>query len=201
MAIVGHLHHGKTSLMDYMVGQTHIGKSDPNKELKYLDYRKDEIEKQMSIKAAPMSLIVPALTGKSYLFNMMDTPGHLNLSDEYCAAMRLSDGVVIVVDAAEGVMAGTQRLLRYAVMSRMPFVVCINKMDRLIMELNIPPADAYQKLKHTLEDINMLLGTLAQSTGNPVTKISPELGNVCFASAMMGWSFTLASFAQNYADQ
>jgi len=91
---------------------------------------------------------------KSYLLNIFDTPGHVNFSDECTAAFRLSDGVVIIVDVHEGMMLNTERLLRHAVQERLPITICLNKIDRLILELKLPPADAYAKLKFTLDQIN-----------------------------------------------
>lgn len=84
-------------------------------------------------------------------------PGHVNFSDECTAAFRLSDGVVIVVDAVEGVMMNTERLIKHAIAEQLAVTVVINKIDRLILELKIPPSDAYHKLKHTLDHINHLL--------------------------------------------
>lgn len=97
------------------------------------------------------------LKNKSYLMNVFDTPGHVNFSDEVTAAIRLCDGVVLFVDAAEGVMMNTDRLLKHAIQEGLAITVCINKIDRLILELKLPPQDAYYKLKHLLDEINSLI--------------------------------------------
>ena len=78
------------------------------------------------------------------------------------------------------------------------FRLCIwVQVDRLITELKLPPTDAYHKLRHTLEEINNLVSLY--STGvDGVPLIDPVFGNVCFASAAAGWSFTLLSFAKLY---
>ncbi len=74
-------------------------------------------------------------------------------------------------------------------------------MDRLILELKLPPADAYFKLLHTIEEVNGIIAAHATASGTEAVRLSPEAGNVCFASAQHGWSFTLLSFAQKYADK
>lgn len=107
VALVGHIHHGKTLFMDMLVEQTHhISTFDQNSEkhMRYTDTRIDEQERRISIKAVPMSLVLEDSNSKSYLCNIMDTPGHANFSDEMTAALRLADGAVLIVDAAEGVM-------------------------------------------------------------------------------------------------
>jgi 116 kDa U5 small nuclear ribonucleoprotein component len=70
----------------------------------------------------------------------------------------------------------------------------------LILELKLPPADAYFKLLHTIEEVNSIVSGYNNATGMCAPRLSPELGNVCFASAQHGWSFTLKSFAQKYKD-
>lgn len=107
VALVGHLQHGKTVFMDMLVEQTHhISTFDTNSEkhMRYTDTRIDEQERRISIKAVPMSLVLEDSNAKSYLCNIMDTPGHVNFSDEMTAALRLADGAVLIVDAAEGMM-------------------------------------------------------------------------------------------------
>src|ERR1700761_3949560 len=97
------------------------------------------------------------LKSKSYLLNVLDSPGHVNFSDEVTAAIRLCDGIVLFIDAAEGVMLNTERLLRHAVQEGLSITVCINKIDRLILELKLPPNDAYFKIRHILDEINSLI--------------------------------------------
>ncbi|EPS62854.1 hypothetical protein M569_11934 [Genlisea aurea] len=200
VALVGHLHHGKTTFLDMLVEQTHhISTFDQKSEkhMRYTDTRIDEQERKISIKSVPISLVLEDNNSKSYLCNIMDTPGHVNFSDEMSAALRLADGAVLIVDAAEGVMVNTERAIRHAIQDRIPIVVVINKVDRLITELKLPPKEAYHKLKHTIEVINNHI-TAVSSTAGKVQTVDPTLGNVCFASSTAGWSFTLQSFAKLY---
>lgn len=88
---------------------------------------------------------------------MVSFLGHVNFADEATAAFRVSDGVVIVIDAHEGVMMNTERLMKAAMAEGLPITICINKIDRLIVELKLPPADAYAKLRYTIDQVNILL--------------------------------------------
>ena len=160
-AFAGHLHHGKSSLVDLLVHQTHPSILPPaDKTLRYTDTRFDEQERGLSLKMTPMSFIVPDLRAKSLLVNVLDTPGHVNFSDEQTASYRLVDSVVLVVDAVEGVMMNTERSLRHAVQEGLSVMVVVNKIDRLIVELKLPPQDAYHKIVHTLEEVNAILEKL-----------------------------------------
>uniref|UniRef100_A0A6P7GA94 116 kDa U5 small nuclear ribonucleoprotein component n=1 Tax=Diabrotica virgifera virgifera TaxID=50390 RepID=A0A6P7GA94_DIAVI len=197
VALVGHLHHGKTSFVDCLIRQTHPTYQDnEEKNLRYTDILFTEQERGCSIKSIPVTLLLQDIKNKSYLMNIFDTPGHVNFSDEVTAAMRLCDGVVLFVDAAEGVMLNTERLLKHAVQEQLQITICINKIDRLVLELKLPPQDAYYKLRHIVEEINGLL-TLYSDDANPQI-VSPVLGNVCFASSQYGICFTLKSFANIY---
>ena len=111
-------------------------------------------------------------------------------------------------------MANTKAIIRHAILENVKMTLVVNKIDRLILELRIKPADAYYKIKHTIEEVNtyirfalkaiigILLGLCRISTLNPdpELRLTPERGNVAFASTDMAWCFTLRSFAQMYAD-
>lgn len=199
VALVGHLHHGKTTMIDCLVRQTHPEYRQPaeEKNLRYTDTLFTEQERGVSIKASPVTLLLPDVKGKNYLMNIFDTPGHVNFSDEVTAAMRLCDGIVLFVDAAEGVMLNTERLLKHAVQEKMAITLCVNKIDRLMLELKLPPQDAYYKIKHIIDEIN---GLLSLYSGDDDYKyLSPINGNVCFASTQYAMCFTLHSFASLYA--
>eukprot|EP00123_Amoebidium_parasiticum_P017644 comp23931_c0_seq1/m.42254 comp23931_c0_seq1/g.42254 ORF comp23931_c0_seq1/g.42254 comp23931_c0_seq1/m.42254 type:complete len:789 (-) comp23931_c0_seq1:227-2593(-) len=145
-----------------------------------------------------MTLLLGDTNDKSYVINVVDTPGHVNFSDEATAALRLCDGAVVVVDAVEGVMLNTERMLKHVVSLGLPLMLCINKVDRLILELKLPPTDAYHKLRHTIDEVNGILALC--SSGEQDYFVSPLLGNVLFASATSSWSFTIQSFAKLYAE-
>ena len=85
---------------------------------------------------------------------MIDTPGHPNFIGEFVAGLRVADGVLLVVDAIEGVMMGTEKIIKHILREDLDVVVVVNKIDRLIVEMKIPPEDAYLKIRHTLEEIN-----------------------------------------------
>lgn len=225
IALFGHLHHGKTSFADLLIESTHekewdirysssTSSSSSSATLRYLDSRKDEQERQISIKSTPITLLLEDLRDKSWVINLIDTPGHSNFSDEATAAMRAVDGAVIIVDAVEGVLLQTTRLLEEAVLNEVDICLVITKVDRLILELKLPPQDAYYKLQHTIEECNRILyeagQRLADHQVNPKAKssptyhidriphLSPAKGNVCFASGLHQWCFSLESFASHY---
>ncbi|RIA81512.1 P-loop containing nucleoside triphosphate hydrolase protein [Glomus cerebriforme] len=198
IAIVGHLHHGKTSFVDMLVNETHSSVAwDVDRQERYTDTHTLERDRGVSIKSMPMTIILQDSKGKSYLFSILDTPGHVDFVDEVTAALRLADGAVVVVDSIEGVMANTERVIKHIIQEKLAFTLVVNKVDRLILELKLPPSDAYYKLRHTIEEVNTIISQCAPGQD---LRVSPERGNVCFASSQMGWCFTLKSFAKLYTD-
>ncbi|KAJ4472459.1 P-loop containing nucleoside triphosphate hydrolase protein [Lentinula edodes] len=197
VAVVGHLHHGKTALLDMLVFETHKLDWDADKPTRYTDTHVLSREREISIKSSPMSLILSTTAGKSHLIHLIDTPGHVNFMDEVASAIRLVDGILLVVDVVEGLMVGTEAIIRHAIQENIKITLVVNKIDRLILELRIKPTDAYYKIRHTIEEINTFISGIDP---DPELRLSPELGNVAFASTDMGWCFTVRSFAQMYAD-
>jgi U5 small nuclear ribonucleoprotein component len=206
VALAGHLHHGKTAFMDMLVLETHSIQEKLDKkrgrkreeQLRYTDTHTLERERGVSIKSSPMSLVLQSTKGKSHLINIIDTPGHVNFADEVAASLRLADGVVLVVDVVEGVQVQTELIIKHAILEDLPLVLVVNKMDRLILELKLPPADAYFKLKHVIEEVNTIIENTIPGRGES-RRVSPEKGNVAFACSTLGWCFTLQSFAKMYA--
>lgn len=113
----------------------------------------------MSVKASPFTVVLPDSRGKSYLFNIIDTPGHPNFSDEVTTGIRLSDGMLLVIDCIEGVTFQTERSIKEALRANLDIVVIINKLDRFVIELRMPMNDAYHKIKHTLDEVNQIIQT------------------------------------------
>lgn len=205
VAVVGHLHHGKTSAIDVCIERTHsVDRKGRAREvrMRYTDPRVDELDRVVSIKATAMSLLLPNARSKRLAFTLYDAPGHPDFADEPVACMRACDGCMLVVDAAEGVMSGTRRYAKLAARDGLPVTLVINKIDRLITELRLPPADAYHKLKALLDEVEALLQAAQPQPSKENEKrrnqriLDPaSKGNVCFASAKHGWSFTLRSLA------
>ena len=89
-----------------------------------VDSRMDEQERKLSIKSSPMTMILPDSRDKSFVMNLFDTPGHPQFTDEMCSAVRACDGAFLVVDAVEGVMMGTENIIKHLVQHNIA-VLCI----------------------------------------------------------------------------
>lgn len=96
------------------------------------------------------------------LINLIDSPGHIDFSSEVSTASRLCDGAVVLVDAVEGVCSQTVTVLRQTWVEKLRPLLVINKMDRLVTELKMSPAEAYTHLSKLLEQVNAVMGSFFQ---------------------------------------
>jgi elongation factor 2 len=132
------------------------------------------------------------------LINLIDSPGHVDFSSEVTAALRVTDGALVVVDCVEGVCVQTETVLRQAIGERIKPVVIINKVDRALLELQVSKEDLYQSFLRTIESVNVIVSTYHDETLGDV-QVYPDKGTVAFGSGLHGWGFSLRQFAARYA--
>lgn len=134
----------------------------------------------------------------SYLINLIDSPGHVDFSSEVTAALRVTDGALVVVDAIDGVCVQTETVLRQSIGERVKPVLMINKVDRALLELQLPPEECYQAFNRALENVNVIIATYNDPKLGDV-QVYPYKGTVAFGSGLHQWGFTLKKFAKLYA--
>ncbi|XP_043277301.1 elongation factor-like GTPase 1 isoform X2 [Venturia canescens] len=100
---------------------------------------------------------------REFLINLIDSPGHVDFASEVSAAVRLCDGAIVVVDVVEGVCPQTRSSLSMAYTEGLKPVLVLNKLDRLITEMQLSPLDAYVYLTQILEQVNAVMGELFAS--------------------------------------
>ena len=134
---------------------------------------------------------------KNFLINLIDSPGHVDFSSEVTAALRVTDGALVVVDCIEGVCVQTETVLRQAISERIKPVLFVNKLDRTLLELQMPLDDAYQNFVRAIESANVVIETCRDPILGDV-QVDPAKGTVGFGSGLQGWGFTLSTFAEIY---
>lgn len=102
------------------------------------------------------------MASEEYLINLIDSPGHIDFSSEVGTASRLSDAAVVLVDAVEGVCSQTVTVLRQVWIEKLKPLLVVNKIDRLVTELKMSPAEAYSHLGRVLEGVNAVIGGFFQ---------------------------------------
>jgi len=207
MSVIAHVDHGKTTLTDSLIQRAGIIAEKVAGDMRYMSTREDEQERGITIKASSISLYfempnkedVPAgSTSADFLINLIDSPGHVDFSSEVTAALRVTDGALVVVDCVEGVCVQTETVLRQALGERIKPVLFVNKVDRFLLELQLDQEEAYQSFRRAIESANVVISTYNDKLLGDV-QVMPEKGTVGFGSGLQGWGFTLAKFAKLYS--
>ncbi|XP_042354364.1 elongation factor 2 [Plectropomus leopardus] len=211
MSVIAHVDHGKSTLTDSLVSKAGIIASARAGETRFTDTRKDEQERCITIKSTAISLyyeledndlafIKQCKDGNGFLINLIDSPGHVDFSSEVTAALRVTDGALVVVDCVSGVCVQTETVLRQAIAERIKPVLMMNKMDRALLELQLNPEDLFTTFQRIIESVNVIISTYGEDEGGPMGNImiDPVVGTVGFGSGLHGWAFTLKQFAEMY---
>ena len=145
IAIIAHVDHGKTTLVDKLLKEGGVYRANQRVEERAMDSMDLEKEKGITIKAKNTSV-----HWKDKIVNILDTPGHADFGGEVERALRMVDGVLLVIDAYDGPQAQTRFVLRKALAHGLKVVIVINKIDRE----NADPAKMYDKVLELLMELN-----------------------------------------------
>jgi len=209
MSVIAHVDHGKSTLTDSLVAAAGIIAMEDAGNVRLTDTRADEKERGITIKSTGISLFfdmnvaygIPSKAdGNHFLINLIDSPGHVDFSSEVTAALRVTDGGLVVVDMVEGVCVQTETVLRQALAERIVPVLCVNKLDRGYLELQLDPEQMYQNFVRVIENANVIMATYRDELMGDVC-VYPEKGNIAFGAGLQGWAFTLNNFARMYASK
>ncbi len=165
-----------------------------------MDTEEDEQERGITIDAANVSM-THQYEGEAYLINLIDTPGHVDFGGDVTRAMRAVDGAMVVVDAVEGAMPQTETVLRQALREGVKPTLFINKVDRLISELQEGPEEMQERLLGVIRDVNELIRGMTEDMDDVDDwTVSVEGGTVAFGSALYKWGVSLPSMQETGMD-
>jgi elongation factor 2 len=206
MSVIAHVDHGKSTLTDSLIAKAGIIAGEAAGDVRFTDTREDEKERGITIKSTGVSLyyetdVVDEKTSIAYLINLIDSPGHVDFSSEVTAALRVTDGALVVVDYVEGVCVQTETVLRQALGEKIKPVLFINKIDRGILELQTDGENMYQTFQRVIESANVIISTYECDDMGESQQVDPTIGTVAFGSALYGWAFTLTKFARTYSSK
>ena len=125
IAIIAHVDHGKTTLVDAMLRQTGVFRQNEALTERVMDSNDLEKERGITILAKHCSIVF-----RDTIINIIDTPGHADFGGEVERTLKMADGVLLLVDAAEGPLPQTRFVLGKSIELGLPIIVVINKIDR-----------------------------------------------------------------------
>jgi len=201
IAIAAHVDHGKTTLTDNLLaGAGMIADESAGQQLA-MDTEEDEQERGITIDAANVSM-THEYEDRNHLINLIDTPGHVDFGGDVTRAMRAVDGALVVVDAVEGAMPQTETVLRQALREGVKPALFINKVDRLISELQEGPEEMQQRLTGVIADVNELIRGMTEEMDelDEDWTVSVEGGTVGFGSALYKWGVSMPSMQRTGMD-
>ncbi len=186
--VIAHVDHGKTTMSDSLLASSGIISPSVAGQALALDSMKLEQDRQMTIVQANVTLLYEN-NGEEYVINMIDTPGHIDFTGRVTRSLRAIDGAVVVSDSVEGIMTQTETVTRQALEERVRPVLYINKIDRLIKELRLPPEKMQEWLLDIITNFNRLIDIYAEPEYKEKWKVSIQDGSVSFGSAKDKWGF------------
>src|SRR3989338_3839607 len=190
IAICAHIDHGKTTFSDNLLaGAGMMSKEDAGKALK-LDFHADEQERGITIDTAAVSM-VHNIGSEEYLVNLLDTPGHVDFGGDVTRAMRAADGAIVLVDAVESIMPQTETVLRQALRELVKPTLFINKVDRLIKELQLTPEQMQERFVKIITSVNRFIKEIAPKGYGEKWQVNVQDGSVCFGSAYHKWALSV----------
>ena len=181
-----HIDHGKTTLSDNLIFGAGMMSEDLAGKQLMLDFDEQESARGITINAANASM-VHNHKGEDYLINLIDTPGHVDFGGDVTRAMRALDGVIIVVCAVEGIMPQTETVIIQALKEKVKPVLFINKVDRLIAELQVTPEDMMQRFGKIITEVNKLISRMVPDEFKKDWTVDAQAGTVAFGSAYHNW--------------
>lgn len=193
IATSAHIHHGKTAFTDNLLAAAGLmsEKNAGDLEAGMATWQhSDEQERLMTVDSANVSM-AHEYQGQEYLINLIDTPGHVDFGGNVTRAMRAIDGTFVLVCAVEGIMPQTETVLRQALKERVKPVLFINKVDRLIKELQLEPEAMQKRFAKIIQEFNLLIEQIAEPELKERWKVDVNEGSVAFGSAAENWALSV----------